>query len=78
MHEQRAADAAGDPQADDATDARPEAAVLELPPLEVRKRKDACPYKHLGLPPPNIDFWELLQADLGRLTQELPGQIGAQ
>jgi hypothetical protein len=37
-------------------------------------RKDACPYQHLGLPLTSFDFWELLQADPERLTQELSGQ----
>jgi hypothetical protein len=42
--------------------------------LKSGKRKDACPYQHLGLPLPSFDFWELLQADPARLTQELSGQ----
>jgi hypothetical protein len=42
--------------------------------LKSGKRKDACPYKHLGLPLPSFDFWELLQIKPGRLTQELSGQ----
>jgi hypothetical protein len=45
--------------------------------LKSGKRKDACPYEHLGLPLPSFDFWELLQADPGRLTQELSGQKDA-
>jgi hypothetical protein len=45
--------------------------------LRSGKRKDACPYQHLGLPLPSFDFWELLQADPGRLTQELSGQKDA-
>jgi hypothetical protein len=40
-------------------------------------RKDACPYQHLGLPLTSFDFWELLQADPERLTQELSGQQDA-
>jgi hypothetical protein len=42
--------------------------------LKSGKRKDGCPYQHLGLTLPSFDFWELLQADPGRLTQELSGQ----
>ena len=34
-------------------------------------RKDACPYKALGLKLPTFDFWELLQAVPAELTQEL-------
>jgi hypothetical protein len=34
-------------------------------------RKDRCPYQALGLDLPTYDFWELLQSDPGRLTQEL-------
>jgi hypothetical protein len=45
--------------------------------LRSGKRKDACPYEHLGLPLPGFDFWELLQADPGRLTQQLSGQEDA-
>jgi hypothetical protein len=45
--------------------------------LKSGKRKDACPYKHLGLPLRSFDFWELLQADPGQLTQELSGQDDA-
>jgi hypothetical protein len=41
--------------------------------LKAGKRKDGCPYEHLGLVLPSFDFWELLQADPGRLTQELSG-----
>jgi hypothetical protein len=40
-------------------------------------RKNACPYQHLGLPLTSFDFWELLQADPKRLTQELSGQQDA-
>jgi hypothetical protein len=46
--------------------------------LKSGKQKDACPYKHLGLPLPSFDFWALLQTDPGRLTQELSSQIDAQ
>ena len=42
--------------------------------LRSGKRKDTCPYKHLGLPVPSLDFWELLQTDPARLTQELSSQ----
>ncbi len=45
--------------------------------LKSGKRKDGCPYKHLGLPLPSFDFWGLLQANPGRLTQELSGQKDA-
>jgi len=45
--------------------------------LKSGRRKDACPYEHLGLPLPSFDFWELLQIDPDRLTQELSGQIDA-
>ncbi len=45
--------------------------------LKAGKRKDSCPYKHLGLPLASFDFWELLQADPTRLTQELSGQEDA-
>jgi hypothetical protein len=45
--------------------------------LKSGKRKDACPYKHLGLPLPSFDFWELLQVNPERLTQELSGQKDA-
>ena len=34
-------------------------------------RKGRCPYQALGLDLPTYDFWELLQTDPGRLTQEL-------
>ena len=45
--------------------------------LKAGKRKDGCPYKHLGLPLPSFDFWELLQTDPEQLTQELSGQKDA-
>jgi hypothetical protein len=45
--------------------------------LKAGKRKDGCPYQHLGLPLKSFDFWELLQADPERLTQELSGQKDA-
>jgi hypothetical protein len=34
-------------------------------------RKDACPYRALGLALPTYDFWALLHADTARLTQQL-------
>jgi hypothetical protein len=34
-------------------------------------RKDVSPYRRLGLELPTFDFWTLLQADPGELTQEL-------
>ena len=34
-------------------------------------RKDVCPYERLGLELPTYDFWELLQSDPKKLTQEL-------
>ena len=37
-------------------------------------RKDACPYRALGLELPTYDFWELLHADPARLTQQLSTQ----
>jgi hypothetical protein len=45
--------------------------------LKSGKRKDGCPYEHLGLPLENFDFWELLQANPERLAQELSGQKDA-
>jgi hypothetical protein len=45
--------------------------------LKSGKRKDGCPYEHLGLPLKNFDFWGLLQSDPDRLTQELSGQKDA-
>lgn len=41
------------------------------------KRKDACPYQHLGLPLPSFNFWTLLQTNPDRLTQQLSGQQDA-
>ena len=40
-------------------------------------RKDACPYRALGLELPNDDFWELLHTDPARLTQQLSTQGNA-
>jgi hypothetical protein len=34
-------------------------------------RKDACPYRALGLELPTYDFWELLHTDPAQLTQQL-------
>jgi hypothetical protein len=45
--------------------------------LKSGKRKDACPYQHLGLSLTSFDFWELLQAKPEQLTQELSGQKDA-
>lgn len=43
-------------------------------PLRSGPRKDACPYRALGLELPTFDFWELLQADPAELTQRLSTQ----
>jgi hypothetical protein len=40
-------------------------------PFRSGPRKDSCPYRALGLELPTFDFWELLQADPGDLTQTL-------
>jgi hypothetical protein len=40
-------------------------------------RKDACPYRALGLDLPTYDFWELLHTDPARLTQQLSTQGNA-
>jgi hypothetical protein len=45
--------------------------------LKAGKRKAACPYEHLGLPLSSFNFCDLLQADPGRLMQELSGQEDA-
>lgn len=45
--------------------------------LKAGKRKNGSPYKHLGLVLPSFDFWELLQANPGWLTQKLSGQKDA-
>jgi hypothetical protein len=37
-------------------------------------RKDACPYRALGLTLPTFDFWEVLHMDPARLTQILSTQ----
>ena len=41
-------------------------------------RKDACPYRPLGLELPTHDFWELLRADPAQLTQQLSTQGNAE
>ena len=41
-------------------------------------RKDVCPYQRLGLALPRYDFWELLEADPGHLTQQLSTQANAE
>jgi hypothetical protein len=42
------------------------------------KRRDACPYQHLGLALPTYDWWELLQTDPKQLTQQLsPKKVAA-
>src|SRR5262245_10139588 len=41
-------------------------------------RKDACPYRALGLELPTYDFWELLHTDPARLTQQLSTQGNAE
>jgi len=40
-------------------------------------RKDVCPYRALGLDLPTFDFWDLLQTDPARLTQQLSTQGNA-
>jgi hypothetical protein len=40
-------------------------------PFRSGKRKQKCPYQHLGAHLPTFDFWELLQRDPAVLTQEL-------
>ena len=46
-------------------------------PFRSGPRKDACPYRALGLELPTYDFWELLHADPVRLTQQLSIQGNA-
>jgi hypothetical protein len=41
-------------------------------------RKDACPYRALGLELPTDDFWELLHADPAQLAQQLSTQGNAE
>jgi hypothetical protein len=40
-------------------------------PFRSGKRKQRCPYEHLGAHLPTFDFWELLQRDPAVFTQEL-------
>ncbi len=46
-------------------------------PFRSGPRKDACPYRALGLELPTYDFWELLHADPAQLTQQLSTQENA-
>jgi hypothetical protein len=46
-------------------------------PFRSGPRKDACPYRALGLGLPTYDFWELLHTDPARLTQQLSTQGNA-
>ena len=71
VHEQRTPDATVAAQADDAADARPEAALLELPRVPLRPPDEGLPLQRLGLDLPTFDFWGLLQADAGELRQRL-------
>ena len=42
------------------------------------KRRDACPYEHLGLGLPTYDWWQLLGTDPAALTQQLsPSKLAA-
>jgi hypothetical protein len=43
-------------------------------PFRSGPRNDVCPYRGLGLELPTYDFWELLEADLAHLTQQLSTQ----
>jgi len=43
-------------------------------PFRSGPRKDACPYRALGLELPTYEFWELLHADPAQLTQQLSTQ----
>ena len=47
-------------------------------PFRSGPRKDACPYRALGLELPTYDFWKLLHADPARLTQQLSTQGNAE
>jgi hypothetical protein len=40
-------------------------------PFRSGPRKDACPYRALGLELPTYDFWQLLHADPAQLAQQL-------
>jgi hypothetical protein len=46
-------------------------------PFRSGPRKDACPYRALGLELPTYDFWELLHTDPDQLTQQLSTQGNA-
>jgi len=46
-------------------------------PFRSGPRKDACPYRALGLELPTYDFWELLHTDPAQLTQQLSTQGNA-
>jgi hypothetical protein len=46
-------------------------------PFRSGPRKDACPYRELGLELPTYDFWELLHTDPAQLTQQLSTQGNA-
>ena len=47
-------------------------------PFRSGPRKDACPYRALGLELPTYDFWALLHADPAELTQQLSTQGNAE
>jgi hypothetical protein len=46
-------------------------------PFRSGPRKDACPYRALGLELPTYNFWELLHADPAHLAQQLSTQGNA-
>jgi hypothetical protein len=46
-------------------------------PFRSGPRKDACPYRALGLDLPTFDFWDLLQTDPAQLAQQLSTQGNA-
>jgi hypothetical protein len=46
-------------------------------PFRSGPRKDACPYRALGLELPTYDFWELLHTEPAQLTQQLSTQGNA-
>jgi hypothetical protein len=46
-------------------------------PFRSGPRKDACPYRALGLELPTYDFWKLLHTDPAQLTQQLSTQGNA-
>jgi hypothetical protein len=47
-------------------------------PFRSGPRKDACPYRALGVELPTYDFWALLHADPAQLTQQLSTQGNAE